>query len=101
MKIAKISFISALASFIYIILVALVIKNAEKIFGEMNNLIGPTAFLTLFTLSAAVVGGLILGKPLMFYLDGKKKEAVKLFSAIVGWLFIFLVLVFVYLWVKK
>jgi len=61
-------------------------QNAPKAFGSMNNLVGPAAFLLLFILSAAVTGSLILGKPILMYLDGKKAEALKLFLYTLGWL---------------
>ncbi|NIM46902.1 MAG: hypothetical protein GTN40_01955 [Candidatus Aenigmarchaeota archaeon] len=46
------------------------------------------AFLLLFTLSAAVVGGLVLGKPIYLFLSGQKKESLKTALYTVGWLFI-------------
>lgn len=101
MKICKIGFISALGIGIYIFLVALLTQNADRIFGKMGGVMGFTAFVTLVTFSVAVVGSLILGKPIMLYLDGKKKEAIKTFFAILGWLFVFLVLVFAWVWIKK
>ncbi len=43
----------------------------------------PIAFLSMFTLSAAVMGYLFLGQPFMLYNDGKKAEAVKFFFSTV------------------
>lgn len=37
----------------------------------------PIAVLSLFTLSAAIIGYLFLFQPAQMYLDGKKKEAMK------------------------
>lgn len=85
-SINKTGFLNALGALIYIAIVATIMQNGDKLFGQMNNFIGPIAFLLLFTLSAVVVGGLILGKPLMLYLDGKKKEAVSLFLTTCGWI---------------
>jgi hypothetical protein len=85
-EICKRSFLNSAGVLIYITLVSLVLQNGERIFGEMDNFIGPVAFLLLFTLSAAIVGSLILGKPILMYLDGKKKEAVQLLMASIGWL---------------
>lgn len=82
----KQSFLHALGTLIYIVLVATLMQNGDKIFGEMDNFLGPIAFLLLFTLSAIVVGGLILIKPLALYLDGKKKEALSLLLMTIGWL---------------
>lgn len=44
-----------------------------------NSVFFPIAFISLFTLSAAVMGYLFLYKPLMLFLDGDKKNAVNLF----------------------
>jgi heme O synthase-like polyprenyltransferase len=37
-------------------------------------------------LSAAVTGGLVLGKPVMLYLDNQKTDAIKLFIYTLCWL---------------
>ncbi len=61
-------------------------QNGERIFGQMNKTTGPIAFLTLFVLSAAVTGGLVLGKPLLMYVNNQKSEAIKLFIYTLCWL---------------
>jgi len=38
------------------------------------------SILLLFVCSAAITGFLVLGKPIMLYIDGKKKEAIRLLS---------------------
>lgn len=86
------SFLNALGTLVYIAIVATLLQNAGSIFGKMANYIGPIAFLLLFTLSALVVGSLVLGRPLMMYLDGKKKEAVALLMQTIFWLAGFTVL---------
>lgn len=67
--------------------------NAGKFFEKMPKILGTMTFLTLFVLSAAITGALILGKPIMFYLDGKKEESVKLFLWTIAWLFIFIIVI--------
>ena len=84
-KIIKASFINSLLTLIYITIIATIIRNGNAIFGEMDNWLSPIAFLLMFTLSALVVGVLILGKPIMFYLDGKKQEAVSLLVYTIAW----------------
>ena len=73
--------LNALTALGYIILVAIVmfygIKNTEH--GKDSILI-PVAMLSLFSFSAAVMGYTFLSQPLQLYLDGKKKEAVKLIT---------------------
>jgi len=76
----------ALGVAVYVTLVALVMQNGAKIFGQMNNLLGPVTILMLFVVSATVTGALVLGKPVLLYLDGQKSEAVKMFGYTVGWL---------------
>jgi len=77
----------------YVLLVAYVLSHAEKWFGASKSMVGPAAFLLLFVLSAAVVGSLLVGQPFLMYLDGKKKEAIRLFFLSLLWL-LFFVLIF-------
>jgi len=86
---------------VYIIGVALLMQNAERIFGTMNNVLGPITFLLLFTLSALVVGGLLLTKPIMLYLDGKKKEAMMMLFTCIGWLATFTAIALIILAIKN
>lgn len=79
----------------YIALVVTFMQNAEKIFGQEDKPIGAIVFLLLFVMSATIVGGLVLAKPVMLYIDGDKKSAVKMFIYTVGWLFLwFLIVIF-------
>lgn len=57
-------------------------------FGDGKNFFIPIFMLLLLVLSVAVMGVLIFGKPLMLYLDGAKKEGVKLLLYTIGFLFI-------------
>lgn len=74
----KTALINSLGTAIYIALVAILMTKANQIFGQATGILGGMSVLLLFTLSALIVGSLILGKPIMLYLDGAKKEAVKL-----------------------
>ena len=87
MNISKTAFLHALGILLYISLVGTLMSHGDSLFGhEDNAFFTPIAVLALFTLSASVVGALVLGKPLQMYLDTKKKEAVALFMQTVGWL---------------
>lgn len=88
----KSSLRNSLATAVYVAIVALIIYNAEKVFGTMRNIIGPIAFLLLFVTSAAITGFLVLGQPIMLYFENQKREAVKLFVYTVAWLFIFTII---------
>lgn len=54
-------------------------------FGDKpDTVFAPIMALMLFVLSAAVTASLVLGRPILWYIDGKKKEAVQLlFSTLV------------------
>lgn len=80
--------INALGVIIYTSLIAWLIIKGEEIFGKMANFWGPLAFLLVFILSAAIVGLLVFGRPILLYLDGSKKEAVKLLFYTLFWLFL-------------
>jgi hypothetical protein len=89
------SFVNSVGVLVYVALVATIIQNGEKIFGEMKNFAGPIAFLLLFVFSALVTGLLVLGRPVYLFLDGFKKESVKMLLYTVGWMFLVMVLVLV------
>lgn len=77
---------NALAATAYVSLVAFIMFNAEKIVGQPDSFIGPVAILMLFVTSAAIMGILVFGQPVMLYLDGKKKSAIYTLFATVTWL---------------
>jgi len=85
-KLIQRSLLNALGTIAYVSVVATIMQNGEKVFESINETIAPIAFLTLFVLSAAVTGGLVLGKPVLMYLDSQKKEAIKLFLYTLCWL---------------
>ena len=96
-KFFRYSFVHSAGVLVYVFLVALLMNYGEQIFGSMNNLTGPIAFLLLFVLSALIVGMLVLGKPVILYLDGKKKEAIQLLLYTVFWIFVITLLTFMIL----
>jgi hypothetical protein len=88
----KISFLHSLGVLVYVSLVSLIMSNAEELFGKEENFTSPIVFLLLFSLSALVVGGLILIKPFMLYQGNKKKDALTLLFATGGFLALFTIL---------
>lgn len=84
--------IHALALTAYVALVAFLMQNANNIFGKVEGMFAPMAFLLLFVFSALITGSLILVKPAMLYLDGNKKEALKLFLYTSASLFVILLI---------
>ena len=71
-------FINAFSGILYIILVASVMFYGTEHTKSVNSVIVPIAILSLFSLSAALMGYFFLFQPVQLYLDGKKKEATSL-----------------------
>ncbi len=63
-----------------------ILFNAERFFRQDRTLLAPIAVLMLFVLSATIVGTLVLGRPILLYVNGKKSEAMKMFFYTLGWL---------------
>ena len=71
--------INAMSAALYIFLIAFVMYFGTKNLGPKDTIFAPIAMISLFTLSAAVMGYLFLNQPAQLYFDGKKKAAVNLF----------------------
>ena len=54
----------------------------------------PISMLMLFVFSAGFTGFLVFGRPIMWYLDGKKKEATSLLFYTLGILLLLTIVVF-------
>ena len=91
------SFINALGTLVYVSVVAFLMYNGEQIFGEFESFVAPIFMLLLFVISATITGFLVLGKPILLYLDGAKREALNLFFATLLWLIIFLAIIFLFI----
>ena len=61
---------------------------------EMRTSFNFLTILLSIVLSAIVVGGLVLGKPILLYVDGNKKDGLALLFYTIFWLFVLLVLSF-------
>ena len=74
-KIIKYSLANALATALYIILVAFFIFSLNSP-GQPDEktLLIPIAMLMLLVFSVALIGTLIFSRPIVWYLDGKKKS---------------------------
>ena len=88
-----ISFVSAAGVFIYIAAISGLLSNTRHFNIPEPNFLIPIFMLLLFVISAATTGSLVLGKPLLMYIDGQKKEALKLLFCTLAWLVLFLLLV--------
>lgn len=72
--------INGLAASVYILLIVTVMNYGMKMVPHPNTFMAPIAVISLFTLSAAVMGYLFCYEPIQLYFDGKKKQAISLFG---------------------
>lgn len=96
-KIITRAFIDAVGTAAYIILVVSFMFSLQIFALKEDNMIIPIAMLLLFVCSAAITGFLVFGKPIMLYIDGKKREAVLLLSYTLGILFLITIIAFILL----
>ncbi|OGH94664.1 MAG: hypothetical protein A2538_04525 [Candidatus Magasanikbacteria bacterium RIFOXYD2_FULL_41_14] len=81
----------ALLASLYILGVATLMTNGEKLLGNMPMPVGPFAMLSLLVISTAVMGVLFFGRPVMLFLENKKSEALWFLGFTMG-VFIFIAL---------
>jgi hypothetical protein len=86
------SFLNALGTVAYVTVVGLFMQNAQKLFGKTDKVTTPILVLTLFVVSASITSSLVLGKPILMYLDGQKNEAIRLFIYTICWLVLFVLI---------
>lgn len=73
-------FINALLAELYIVAIVSIIQYGFASSDAPETILAPIMMLSLFVLSAAVMGYLFLLQPIQLYLDGKKKEAIAFFT---------------------
>ena len=95
------AFLHSLGVLIYTSLIAAFLFNGEKLFGKVTSFLMPAAILLLLVLSAAITGALVLGKPILLYLDNQKADALKLFGWTVGWLAVITITILIILTMVK
>ncbi len=76
---SKNPFINGIAASVYIVAVAAVMNYGTKMAPNSKSFMVPVAVISVFTLSAALMGFLFCYPAIQLYLDGKKKQAVNLF----------------------
>jgi hypothetical protein len=72
-------FLNALAATGYITLISSLMFYAPRAIPKEDTVFAPIAMLSLFTLSAAVMGFLFFYQPFVLYFENKKKQALNLF----------------------
>jgi len=88
------SLVNSLLAVFYVSVVVLIMNNGKNIFDHIPEAVAGIAILMLFVTSATIMGFLILGRPLLMYFDGAKKEAVKLFYFTIAWLALIVITIF-------
>src|SRR5690349_2669704 len=94
-KILNRALIDSLGTFVYIVLIVSLIFSLQMFSSKPDNILIPIAMLLLFVCSAAITGFLVFGKPIMLYIDGKKKEAVSLLIYTLGILVLITIIAFI------
>ncbi len=74
----------AAAAAAYIGLISLFFYYGSSLFGPDDNVLMPMAMLSLFVLSAAIMGYLFLYRPVLMYLEGNKAAALSFFFKTIG-----------------
>lgn len=81
----------------YVILIASFLFYVPKYLqsNEPDTVLVPVIMLSLLVFSVALTGSLLFGLPVLWYLEGRKKDSLALLSYTLGFFFIFTVLAFV------
>ncbi len=78
-------FLYASGAALYIIIIVFVVQTVSSALqSENGTLVIPMTMLSLFVLSAAVMGFLFLSEPLYLLVENRKREAIVFFAKIVG-----------------
>lgn len=78
-------FLNALGAALYIVVIVSIVWGIGSIFKTQNNtILAPMTMLSLFVLSAAVMGYLFLSESLQLLMEGRKQEAIVFFAKTVG-----------------
>lgn len=93
-------FVNAIAAEVYIVLVALIMFYGTRIVEHTESVIVPIAMISLFTLSAAIMGYIFLYEPAQLYFGGKKKEGLMLFLQTTALFAILTIIIFALLFLK-
>jgi len=91
--ILKYAIINSLGTAIYIVAVAsFIFFGLDRVFGDEKTVFIPILMLLVLVFSAALTGILIFGRPAIWYLDGKKSEALFLLFYTLGALLIIIII---------
>lgn len=83
-KIFTRSLLNSLGVVTYVMAVAAVMNNGSRLFGEEDTFPMVAGFLLILCVSAATVGSLVFGYPIILFLNGQKREAVQAVVMTIG-----------------
>ena len=84
MKILKQGMLHAALAMGYIVLVVSILSLTQSVGQHIPVMFLPMLVLSLLVVSAGTMASLVFGKPIMMYIDGKKREAVLLVFSTIG-----------------
>lgn len=85
----------------YVSLVAAIMQNGNSWFGKEDTIFTAITVLLLLCISAATVGSLVFGYPVILFLNGQKKEGVRMAIATIGWLMLELIFVLLLMFIVR
>ncbi len=97
-KIFKYAIANSMLTVFYVVLIALFFSNAQSLFGDTKSPLIPMAMLLLFVFSAALCGTLVFGRPILWYVEGRKNDALKLFSFTILLILLVVIIIFTILY---
>lgn len=90
----KTPFANALGASVYIVLVVAVMTFVtQPLKNKPDTFFAPITVLFVLTLSVAVMAYLFFYQPILLFIDGKKKDAVRYFARTVGFFALFTIVV--------
>jgi hypothetical protein len=94
--ILKNAVLNASLAALYIVAISFFMFYGEIFMGKLGDtVLAPIFMLCLLVFSVAMMGLLIFGRPVMWYMDGKKKEAVSLLLGTLGAFFVFIIVILI------
>ena len=96
-SLVKTAFLHAALMGLYIVAISTFLSHTSQIFGpeEPKTVLVPIMMLSRLVFSAALMGSLIFARPILWYLDGRKREAVWLLVYMLGAFLLFAVGAFI------
>lgn len=88
----------SLLTALYVILIGILVSHGQQIFGDDGKPFVPIMLLMIFVFSATVCSVTFFGYPVMWFLEGHKKEAMKTVGYEVLFFFLTIVVVYVVLY---